>query len=79
MITRGLGVDYLWIDALCIVQDDRDEWLRKAEVMGSVYEKATLMISASGSSDANGGCFVTKRSEANNSLTTPIVDPREEE
>ncbi|KAI0435659.1 heterokaryon incompatibility protein-domain-containing protein [Xylaria telfairii] len=63
IITRGLGVDYLWIDSLCIVQDDPDDWFHEAQIMGSIYEKATLMISASGSSDSNGGCFVVERSE----------------
>ncbi|RYC64405.1 hypothetical protein CHU98_g1806 [Xylaria longipes] len=63
IITRELGVDYLWIDSLCIVQDDPDDWFREARVMGSVYEKAILMISASGSSDSSGGCFVAERPE----------------
>ncbi|KAI0552505.1 heterokaryon incompatibility protein-domain-containing protein [Xylaria curta] len=63
VITRELGIDYLWIDSLCIVQDDPDDWFREAQVMGSVYEKAILMISASGSSDSSGGCFVAERPE----------------
>ncbi|TRX92944.1 hypothetical protein FHL15_006082 [Xylaria flabelliformis] len=61
ILTRELGIDYLWIDSLCIVQDDPDDWFREAQVMGSVYEKAILMISASGSSDSSGGCFVAER------------------
>lgn len=24
--TRGLGINYLWIDSMCIVQNDKDEW-----------------------------------------------------
>jgi hypothetical protein len=62
-ITRGLGINYLWIDSLCIVQDDLEEWLRESEVMGSLYQNATLMISASGSADSTGGCFIVKRSK----------------
>ncbi|KAG9233019.1 heterokaryon incompatibility protein-domain-containing protein [Amylocarpus encephaloides] len=36
-VTRGLGIRYLWIDALCIIQDDRDDWSVKAAKMSSVY------------------------------------------
>ncbi|KAI0865604.1 heterokaryon incompatibility protein-domain-containing protein [Xylaria cubensis] len=69
ILTRELGIDYLWIDSLCIVQDDPDDWFREAQVMGSVYEKAILMMSASGSSDSSGGCFVAERAEDTPAVT----------
>jgi hypothetical protein len=37
---------YLWIDALCIVQDDSADWKREAAMMGRVYEDAFLTIAA---------------------------------
>jgi hypothetical protein len=50
-ITRALSSTYLskiylWIDALCIVQDDPADWKREAAVMGRVYEDAFLTIAA---------------------------------
>ncbi|KAI0459846.1 heterokaryon incompatibility protein-domain-containing protein [Xylaria acuta] len=63
IITRELGVDYPWIDSLCIVQGDPGDWFREAQFMVSIYEKAILMISASRSSDSSGGCFVIERPE----------------
>ena len=36
-VTRALGVRYLWIDALCIVQDDLNEWRREAASMSEIY------------------------------------------
>lgn len=45
-ITRELGFRYLWIDAICIVQDSKEDWQREAAKMASVYAGATLMLSA---------------------------------
>ncbi|RYC57752.1 hypothetical protein CHU98_g8452 [Xylaria longipes] len=36
-IARRLGFDYLWIDCLCIVQDDEEDWCREAEDVGFHY------------------------------------------
>ena len=35
-ITRRLGLRYVWIDALCIVQDDSDDWKREAASMAEI-------------------------------------------
>ncbi|KUJ24682.1 HET-domain-containing protein [Mollisia scopiformis] len=45
-ITRQLGIRYLWIDSLCIVQDCEDDWAREASKMGNVYRHAYLTIFA---------------------------------
>lgn len=58
-ITRGLGMRYLWVDGLCIIQGDKDDWESESERMGAVYENASLVIAASGSASAKEGCFVT--------------------
>jgi hypothetical protein len=44
-LVRTLGMRYLWIDALCIVQNDDDDWKREASRMADVYANCTLMIS----------------------------------
>ncbi|KAF2996915.1 hypothetical protein E8E13_005939 [Curvularia kusanoi] len=54
-VTRGLGVKYLWIDALCIVQDDMDDWEKESGKMTSVYHNAHLVLGADMSEDAHGG------------------------
>ncbi|KAH0426238.1 heterokaryon incompatibility protein [Colletotrichum camelliae] len=56
-----LQIEYLWIDSLCIVQDDPEEWLRESENMGSIYKNATLVLAAAGSRDSTEGLFITKR------------------
>ncbi|ORY08782.1 heterokaryon incompatibility protein-domain-containing protein [Clohesyomyces aquaticus] len=57
VFTRWIGVHYIWIDSLCIVQDDRDDWERESKKMWMVYAHAYCTISSTGSADANGGCF----------------------
>ena len=59
-ITRQLGYEYLWIDSLCIVQDDESEWEQESAKMGLVYSNATCVISAVGSASSHGGCFFPK-------------------
>lgn len=45
-VVRRLGVRYLWIDSLCIVQDDAEDWRRESSKMTAVYQNAYLTIAA---------------------------------
>ncbi|KAI1774346.1 HET-domain-containing protein [Hypoxylon cercidicola] len=45
-VARALGIRYLWIDALCIIQDSKEDWFREAAKMHSVYAGASVAISA---------------------------------
>ncbi|KAH7186058.1 heterokaryon incompatibility protein-domain-containing protein [Fusarium flagelliforme] len=57
LATRGLGIDYVWVDSLCIVQDDTDDWAAEAARMGDVYANAMLTISTLSGTDCNDGLF----------------------
>lgn len=57
-ITRSLDIPYLWIDSLCIVQDDLDEWQHEAAKMQRIYSGSSLTIAASESKGSAGGCFM---------------------
>lgn len=46
---RRLGIEFLWIDSLCIVQDDPGDWAAESQRMGDVYENAVLVIAAAAS------------------------------
>ncbi|KAG5752302.1 hypothetical protein H9Q72_002002 [Fusarium xylarioides] len=59
LVTRDLGLRYLWIDSLCIVQDDTADWEEQAMRMGDIYASAYVTISATGSSDGSGGLMRT--------------------
>jgi len=43
---RVLSIRYIWIDALCIIQDDLGDWTHEAERMGSIYANAFITICA---------------------------------
>jgi hypothetical protein len=60
IVTRRVGVRYLWIDALCIFQDqDRPEskadWAREAGRMRDVYRGAVVTIESASASRGNEG------------------------
>jgi hypothetical protein len=55
-MTRRLKVDFLWIDSLCIIQGDEQDWQREASRMGQVYGSSMLNISAH-SDESGQGCF----------------------
>lgn len=64
-LTSLLGVRYIWIDALCIVQDDDDLKIKEIENMASIYANATLVIIAAGTlHTVNDSCLDTMSSLA---------------
>jgi hypothetical protein len=61
IVTRQISIRYLWIDSLCIIQGDKADWTRESAKMGDVYQKAYLVIAASGATHPGEGCFSNKR------------------
>ena len=59
-IARDLGILYIWIDSLCIIQDDDSDWMRESSLMSSVYGGSSLNIAASGAVDGRSGCFLQR-------------------
>ena len=45
-VTKKLGIRYLWVDALCIVQDDEDDKRQELDLMGELYKNSTVTIFA---------------------------------
>jgi hypothetical protein len=61
VVTRALGVRYLWIDSLCICQDDRDDWDRESAKMHSIYHNSYLTIAATTAGNSSVGCLTTRK------------------
>jgi hypothetical protein len=60
-LCRALNIKYLWIDSLCIVQDDKEEWAEEAGKMSSVYENSIFVIAADSASNCQAGCLPKRR------------------
>ncbi|OAG01323.1 HET-domain-containing protein, partial [Paraphaeosphaeria sporulosa] len=56
-LCNQLGIAYLWIDSLCIIQDDADDWTYEASKMAEVYSNSYITIAASASRNDTEGCF----------------------
>jgi hypothetical protein len=61
-VTRELGIEYLWIDSLCIIQWDADDWKREASRMEDVFASAYCTIAATSAVDSNAGFLARSRS-----------------
>lgn len=57
IVASHLGLEYLWIDSLCIIQDSTQDWLQELGLMEDVYTNSICNIAASHSSDGHGGLF----------------------
>ncbi|PMD35079.1 HET-domain-containing protein [Hyaloscypha variabilis F] len=55
IVTRKLGYRYLWIDSLCIIQKDHEDWAAESIRMRDYYKHSSITISAdSASGDETG-------------------------
>jgi hypothetical protein len=54
-VAQLLGIEYLWIDSLCIVQDSDEERQRESALMDQVYANAVCNLCAASAQDSSGG------------------------
>lgn len=59
-MTRKVGVEYLWVDALCIIQDSDLDKAREISMMDQIYNNALFTIAAGSGSAASQGFLGTR-------------------
>jgi Heterokaryon incompatibility protein (HET) len=64
VLVRKLGIRYLWIDALCILQDSPSDWAEQSALMGQIYYRALLNIAVDSAQNTLEG-FLKPRSILN--------------
>ncbi|KAI9640558.1 hypothetical protein NHQ30_010856 [Ciborinia camelliae] len=60
ILTKALKIRYLWIDALCILQGDREDWENESVKMGKVYSNSYLTIAATAGINPQKGLFLDR-------------------
>jgi hypothetical protein len=60
-ITRSLGLSFLWIDSICIIQKGGEDWQTESAKMADIYQNAELVVSADSDVNTNSG-FLCDRS-----------------
>ena len=60
-MTRRLGIRYIWIDSLCIIQDDNEDWQREAPLMEKVYGNSYCNIAAADAKNSTEGLFRSRK------------------
>ena len=72
LVARHLSIRYIWIDALCIIQneDDLSDWSKEASLMRKVYSAAYCNISAAAAFHSFQGFFVSRDSQL---LVSPTI------
>ncbi|KAJ3544685.1 hypothetical protein NM208_g2926 [Fusarium decemcellulare] len=60
LVTKALGIRYLWIDSLCIIQGDDGDFETEARNMETVFSSAYCVIAASRASGTSSGFLWTR-------------------
>ncbi|KAK6852191.1 hypothetical protein PG995_012316 [Apiospora arundinis] len=83
IVARQAGVKYLWIDSICIIQDDGDDWKAEAGKMEQVFSGAYFTIGATVAGSSLEGflhdrperpCLMLARKEEGNLYVCPAID-----
>lgn len=62
-ITKWLGINYLWIDSLCMLQSGKgssDDWRKHLTEMRLVYSNCLFCIAVAHAPDPSTGCFTSR-------------------
>lgn len=69
-----LGINYIWINSLCIFQDEIEDWKAEARQLEAVYRNRYLNLMASESVNSDGGLCRERDPEKVQSIFTSFWD-----
>lgn len=70
---RKLGITYLWIDSLCIVQDEKRDWEEQSADMANLYQNAYITFAATASGAADDGYYTRKDKSRVHETGSPLA------
>lgn len=74
-VTRELDLSYLWVDSMCIVQDDREDKNQEMPHMSEIYKNAFVTISASSAARCNDGFLQHRKMFGADLCKGPVKHP----
>lgn len=72
-ITNIFGIQYLWVDSFCIVQDDKQEKRREVAQMRRIFADAYVTIVASSAPNSTSGFLQNRISQHEKDTSLPYV------
>jgi hypothetical protein len=79
-ITHRLGLRYFWIDSLCILQDDVQDWRHEGGKMAEIYSGSYITLAATGASNSTAGLYrnmLIDHSAKNDHRVCSLQNPRD--
>lgn len=73
-VTSAIGISYLWIDSLCIIQDDKGDWEEQSSKMEDVFSFACCTIAATSATSSLAG-FLGERIPRNCAVLEAATGP----
>jgi hypothetical protein len=75
-LTKKLGKQYLWVNSLCLVQDDPQDLMNGIQRMDTIYEQSILTVVAAHGSDARAGLPGVRQNSRNVGQISVDASPR---
>jgi hypothetical protein len=73
LITRRLGVNFLWIDSLCIIQENRHDFEQQSANMATIYQNAYITLAATASDGPKGGLYTHEHDVRSHRTGPPLA------
>jgi hypothetical protein len=71
-VARALGFTHIWIDSLCIIQDDKLDWEHQSSIMASIYSNADLVLGIAAAKSATEGFLRKQRPSCEGTVSLDI-------
>lgn len=75
-LSRNLGIKFLWIDSLCIIQDSIQDWEQESALMEEIYKNSVCNIAATAAQNGETGCFLKRNPSLVKPCRVQIEDSR---
>lgn len=71
LVTQSMAIPYLWVDALCIIQDSEGDKTTQIASMSDIYASSTITIVAASAESSSQG-FLYTRTDSETVYTIPV-------